>query len=204
MAEDPPLLPMTVLYVKCFLTEFNQKQYLKLTRNAWTEISFTSLTYRRKLIVQIAAHRLDCKQSLFSQSSLSSAGLERANWPRFPRSHDHPKRLSLASLDFLARAFLARVTILRDCSQSTHRSYFNYHSHLGVYPVQFPLGKHLLIAGPIIVYPGLQKYQKYCPAQWFWLWITTAELFGLPGSPQLGKTRKQPRQLNWFWSSTNF
>ena len=27
-------------------------------------------------------------------------------------------RLSLASLDFLTRAFLARVTILRDCSQS--------------------------------------------------------------------------------------
>ena len=50
---------------------------------------------------------LDCEQSLFSQSSLSSAGLERANWPR-----------GLASLDFLARAFFARVTILRDCSQS--------------------------------------------------------------------------------------
>ena len=28
-------------------------------------------------------------------------------------------RLSFASLDFLARAFFARVTILRDCSQST-------------------------------------------------------------------------------------
>ena len=84
-----------------------------------------------------------------------------------------------------------------------HRSYFIYHSHLGVYPVQFPLGKHLLIAGPIIAYPGLQKYQTYCPAQWFSLWITTAELFGLPGSPHLGKTRKQPRQLNWFWSSTS-
>ena len=52
---------------------------------------------------------------------------------------------------------------------AAHRSYFNYHSHLGVYPVQFPLGKHLLMAGPIIVYPGLQKYQTYCPAQWFWL-----------------------------------
>ena len=51
---------------------------------------------------------VDCEQSLFSQSSLSSAGLERANWPS-----------SLASLDFLACAFLARVTILRDCSQST-------------------------------------------------------------------------------------
>ena len=30
------------------------------------------------------------------------------------------ERLSLASLDFLARAFLARVTILRDCSQSNN------------------------------------------------------------------------------------
>ena len=56
---------------------------------------------------------LDCEQSLFSQSSLSSAGLERANWPRgklesfpsafarfarfprsrFLRSRDHPKGL---------------------------------------------------------------------------------------------------------------
>ena len=29
-----------------------------------------------------ASSILDCEQSLFSQSSLSSAGLERANWPR--------------------------------------------------------------------------------------------------------------------------
>ena len=62
----------------------------------------------------IASLHLDCEQSLFSQSSLSSAGLERANWPRgklergfpsafarfarfprsrFPRSCDHPKGL---------------------------------------------------------------------------------------------------------------
>ena len=46
---------------------------------------------------------VDCEQSLFSQLSLSSAGLERANWPKgklhfaqFPRS----------------------MTIPRDCSQS--------------------------------------------------------------------------------------
>ena len=87
--------------------------------------------------------------------------------------------------------------------RADRRSYSMYHSHLGVYPVHFPLGKHLLIAGPIIVYPGLQKYQIYCPAQWFSLWITTAEFFGLPGSPLLGKTRKQPRKLNWLWSSTS-
>ena len=49
---------------------------------------------------------LDCEQSLFSQSSLGAAGLERASASCF--------LLSLASLDFLAR-----VTILRDCSQST-------------------------------------------------------------------------------------
>ena len=64
-----------------------------------------------------AVHGLDCEQSLFSQPSLSSAGLERAKWlrgklasfpasspaslwllvfchfARFPRSHDHPKGL---------------------------------------------------------------------------------------------------------------
>ena len=76
-----------------------------------------------------------CEQSLFSQSSLSSAGLERANWPRgklergvkkgvppklnsqvppsFPAFSPASPRLSLASL-----YFLGRVTILRDCSQS--------------------------------------------------------------------------------------
>ena len=47
---------------------------------------------------------LDCEQSLFSQSSLSAAGLERASASCF--------LLSLASLDFPAR-------VLRDCSQST-------------------------------------------------------------------------------------
>ena len=75
---------------------------------------------------------LDCEQSLFSESSLSSAGLERAKWPRGKLERGGKKRdcilfcnllsrllpsfpsascflLSLASLDFLAR-----VTILRD------------------------------------------------------------------------------------------
>ena len=51
---------------------------------------------------------IDCEQSLFSQSSLSLAGLERANWPR-------RKRFAR----FSRSAFLARVTILRDCSQSS-------------------------------------------------------------------------------------
>ena len=58
---------------------------------------------------------VDCEQSLFSQSSLSSAGLERAKRPR--GKLELPLGFlfffSLASLDFLAR-----VTILRDCSQS--------------------------------------------------------------------------------------
>ena len=49
---------------------------------------------------------LDCEQSLFSQSSLSAAGLERASASCFS--------LSFASLDFLAR-----LSILRDCLQST-------------------------------------------------------------------------------------
>ena len=40
---------------------------------------------------------------------------ERGSFPAFSPASP---RLSLASLDFLARAFLARVTILRDCSQS--------------------------------------------------------------------------------------
>ena len=52
---------------------------------------------------------LDCEQSLFSQSSLSAAGLERASASCFSLSF-----ASLASLDFLAR-----VSILRDCLQST-------------------------------------------------------------------------------------
>jgi len=56
--------------------------------------------------------KVDCKQSLFSQSSLSSVGLERAKWPRLLVF-----LLSLASLDFLAR-----VTILRDCSQSRRKA----------------------------------------------------------------------------------
>ena len=58
---------------------------------------------------------VDCEQSLFSQSSLSSAGLEGAKRPR--GKLELPLGFlfffSLASLDFLAR-----VTILRDCSQS--------------------------------------------------------------------------------------
>ena len=60
---------------------------------------------------------VDCEQSLFSQSSLSSAGLERAKRPRgkleLPLGFLFCFLFSLASLDFLAR-----VTILRDCSQS--------------------------------------------------------------------------------------
>ena len=54
---------------------------------------------------------VDCEQSLFSQSSLSSAGLEGAKRPR--GKLELPLGFlfffSLASLDFLAR-----VTILRD------------------------------------------------------------------------------------------
>ena len=42
---------------------------------------------------------LDCEQSLFSQSSLSAAGLERASASCFS--------LSFASLDFLARVSIA-------------------------------------------------------------------------------------------------
>ena len=86
-------------------------------------------TYRRnrRQIISIPSDSpIDREQSLFSQSSLSSAGLERANWPRGKLERGGKKRdlspasprLSLASLDFLARAFLARVTIVRDCSQS--------------------------------------------------------------------------------------
>ena len=32
--------------------------------------------------VQLSPITIDCKQSFFSQSSLSAAGLERENWPR--------------------------------------------------------------------------------------------------------------------------
>ena len=54
---------------------------------------------------------VDCEQSLFSQSSLSAAGLERAKRPRgkLDLSSASCFFFSLASLDFLAR-----VTILRD------------------------------------------------------------------------------------------
>ena len=79
-----------------------------------------SRTYQLALV-------LDCEQSLFSQSSLSSAELERAKWLRgkLERGRKKLSRLlpsfplaslffSLASLDFLAR-----VTTLRDCFLST-------------------------------------------------------------------------------------
>ena len=64
----------------------------------------------------------DCKQSLFSQLSQGSAGLERAKLPRgelerrrgpTPVSPWLALFFSFTSLDFLARA-----TTLRDCSQS--------------------------------------------------------------------------------------
>ena len=51
---------------------------------------------------------VDCKQSLFSQSSLSSAGLESkmfftfARFARFPRSRDHPEGLLAHSISSLA------------------------------------------------------------------------------------------------------
>ena len=45
-----------------------------------------------------------------------------------------------------------------DCSEFTFL-------HVGVFPLHLPLGKHLLTAGPIIVYPGLQRYLTYSPAQ---------------------------------------
>ena len=45
-----------------------------------------------------------------------------------------------------------------DCSEFTFL-------HVGVFPLHLPLGKHLLTAGPIIVYPGLQRYLIYSPAQ---------------------------------------
>ena len=58
---------------------------------------------------------IDCEQSLFSQSSLGKAGLERVNWPTGKLERGGTPRLSLASLDFLTR-----MTILRDCSQSNN------------------------------------------------------------------------------------
>ena len=65
---------------------------------------------------------IDCEQSLFSQSSQGSAGLDRANLLRgelerergpAPVSSWPALFFSFTSLDFLARA-----TTLRDCSQS--------------------------------------------------------------------------------------
>ena len=45
-----------------------------------------------------------------------------------------------------------------DCSEFTFL-------HVGVFPLHLLLGKHPLTAGPIIVYPGLQRYLTYSPAQ---------------------------------------
>ena len=65
---------------------------------------------------------IDCEQSLFSQSSQGSAGLERANLLRGELERERGPApvsswlalfFSFTSLDFLARA-----TTLRDCSQS--------------------------------------------------------------------------------------
>ena len=75
------------------------------------------------------------------QSSLSSAGLERAN------------RLSLASLDFLTRAFLARATILRDCSQSKYfGKYFTFTVNQKLWWMYFTTSQHMHVSGPIQIY----------------------------------------------------
>ena len=57
-----------------------------------------------------------------------------------------------------------------------------------VFPLQLPLGKHLLTAGPSIVYPGLQRYLTHSPAQLV-PWTSTA-FSELPGWPQLATTRE--------------
>ena len=74
----------------------------------------TNINFRPAISIhhQGKSLKVDCEQSLFSQSGLSSAGLERAKWLSFPSASCF--LLLLALLDFLAR-----VTILRDCSQSS-------------------------------------------------------------------------------------
>ena len=54
-----------------------------------------------------------------TRSIYLSAAKENAVPPSFPAFSPASPRHLLASLDFLAAAFLARVTILGDCSQST-------------------------------------------------------------------------------------
>ena len=69
-----------------------------------------SLSVEGIVKVHFTCLNVDCEQSLFSQSSLSSAGLERAKWPRgklfftfarftrFPRSRDHASWRTALSL----------------------------------------------------------------------------------------------------------
>ena len=56
----------------------------------------------------------------------------------------------------------------------------------GIFPLHCPPGRHFLTAEPNMVNPGLQRYLTNSPAQW--LLIITA-FSGLPGSPQLGRTK---------------
>ena len=87
-----------------------------------------SLIHIRKLV-----NKLDCGQSLFGQSRLCSAGLERANWPRgeLERAFSPASpRLSLAShsrfpssreFALSSPAELRRDWPKRDCSQSMNK-----------------------------------------------------------------------------------
>ena len=65
-------------------------------------------TYRRnrRQIISIPSDSpIDCEQSLFSQSSLSSAGLERANWPRGKLEKGERERLLSRLLPSFPSAF---------------------------------------------------------------------------------------------------
>ena len=108
---------------------------------------------------------LDCEQSLFSQSSLSLAGRERANWPRGKLERGGQSLFSQSSLSLagreranwprgkpafarfarFSRAFFARVTILRDIL------YWQIKCVCAVLPVNFtpptPRGATLRIFG---------------------------------------------------------
>lgn len=58
-------------------------------------------------------------------------------------------------------------------------------------PLHLPLGKHRLTAGPVMVYPGWQRYLTNSPAQLLLFMIIALAIF--TGLPQLGRTKRKVR-----------
>ena len=107
--------------------------------------------------------KLDCKQSLFSQSSLSSAGLERAKWPRgkLERGASSPRLLvfyflSISSLAWpswgTARSLIRNSTL----SEELIMSLIYFKNSKG--PRQLPWGIPHLTVSSVELKPLIETY----------------------------------------------